>query len=139
MNSFIKKLIVGTLTLSLLLPVSGCSLSTGKTEKIKDLEYTVVKESKIPEELFTEIEAKKNECFKLTYSDGQYLYIANGYGAQQTNGYSIQMKEFYLTENAIYFKTELYGPQNGENVSNTESYPYIVIKTEAIDLPIVFE
>ena len=139
MNSYIKKLIVGALTLSLLLPISGCSFSAGKTEKIKDLEYTVVKEAEIPEELYTEIEAKRGECFKLTYSDGEHLYIANGYGTQQTNGYSIRMKELYLTENAIYFKTELYGPQNGENVSKTESYPYIVIKTEAIDLPIVFE
>ena len=73
------------------------------------------------------------------YTDYIYVYIANGYGKQPTNGYSIQVKNLYLTENAVCFKTELYGPQVGEDVSQAESFPYIVVKLEAIDLPVVFE
>lgn len=135
----IKRIELGIIILLLVIGVTGCSLNLKKTDKIKDLEYTVVKENDIPKELVEQMDSKKEGGFKLTYSDGAYLYIANGYGMQQTSGYSIQMKELYLTENAIYFKSELYGPQNGEQVANIQSYPYIVIKTEALDLPIVFE
>jgi hypothetical protein len=140
MNQLIRKCLTGAVLLGVLLLAAGCSFGKDKSaEKIRDLEYTVLGAAEIPEELQEEIEMNKNSTFKLTYSDGEYLYIANGYGEQETDGYSIQMKELYLTENAIYFKSELFGPENGESVSQTPSYPYIVIKTEGIDLPVVYE
>jgi hypothetical protein len=143
-GSYMKKLIrtwlMGVAVLGVLLLAAGCSFGKdGEGAKIRDLEYTVIGAAEVPEELQQEIEMNKNSSFKLTYSDGGYLYIANGYGEQETSGFSIQMKELYLTENAIYFKSELFGPENGESVSSTPDYPYIVIKTEMIDLPVVFE
>jgi hypothetical protein len=140
MNRLIRRCLAGAAVLAVLLLAAGCSFRNNQTaEKIRDLEYTVVGASEIPEELLDEIEVNKNSAFRLTYSDGEYLYIANGYGAQDTNGYSIQVKELYLTETAIYFKSELFGPQDGESVSTTPSYPYVVVKTELIDIPVVFE
>jgi hypothetical protein len=140
MKHLIRRCLAGAAALAVLLLAAGCSLGNNQTaEKIRDLEYTVVGASEIPEELLEDIEVNKNSVFRLTYSDGEYLYIANGYGAQDTNGYSIQVKELYLTETAIYFKSELFGPQNGESVSTTPSYPYVVVKTEMIDIPVVFE
>lgn len=139
MNKRFKRIIAGLLALTMCLAAGGCALTTTKTDKIRDLSFTVPKEADIPKELLQEIEQKKGECFKLTFTDGGYTYIANGYGKQQTNGYSIQVKELYLTENAVCFKTELYGPKDGESVSQTETFPYIVVKLEAIDLPVVFE
>lgn len=121
-----------------LLLLTGCT-STDKKEKLRDLDYTVIKDEDIPETLKAQIDERKETRFKLSYMDGEYLYIASGYGEQLTGGYSIQMKEFYLTEQAIYFSTELYGPKKGENVCKSPSYPYIVVKTEQIQLPIVFE
>ncbi|MCI5856731.1 MAG: protease complex subunit PrcB family protein [Agathobacter sp.] len=139
MNKRFKQIMAGMLALTMCLAAGGCAFTTTKTDKIKDLSFTVQKEADIPEILLQEIEQKKGECFKLTYTDGGYTYIANGYGKQPTNGYSIQVKNLYLTENAVCFKTELYGPQDGEDVSQAESFPYIVVKLEAIDLPVVFE
>lgn len=139
MNRRFKQIIAGMLALTMCLASGGCAFTTTKTDKIKDISFTVQKEVDIPEELLQEIEKRKGEGFKLTFTEGGYTYIANGYGKQQTNGYSIQVKELYLTENAVCFKTELYGPRDGEGVSRTETFPYIVVKLEAIDLPVVFE
>ena len=46
----------------------------------------------------------------------------------------------YLTENAIYADTTLLGPDPSDTgvKKNSPSYPYIVIKTEFLDKPVVF-
>lgn len=119
--------------------LAGCGLTATSSDKVQDLEYTVVEEDEVPQELLGEIEKQKENYFKLTYKDGEYLYIASGYGAQDTGGYSIQVKELYLTSNAIYFDTELFGPQKGETVHQAVTYPYIVVKTESREEPVVFE
>ncbi len=132
-----KRLLVAILLMNLLLFSAGCKSS--KSEKVRDLECTVVKEEEIPQELKEQIEEKKEARFKLTYQDGEYLYIASGYGKQETGGYCIKVKELYLSENAVYFTTELFGPQKGEALQAAPSYPYIVVKTEAIEKPVVFD
>ena len=55
-----------------------------------------------------------SQPFKLTYTDDKNLYIAVGYGAQPTGGYSISIRELYLTENSIVLATELMGPEKGK-------------------------
>lgn len=110
-------------------------------EKIKDLEFTVLAEDNIPEELKTIIEEKKENSFKVTYQDNGFLYICIGYGEQVSGGYSITVNELYLTENAIYVDTTLLGPDPAESAGikkNTPSYPYIVLKTEFVDKPVIF-
>ncbi len=121
----------------LLLGIVSCGFEKNNTTKIRDLEYTVLETEEVPEELMMRIEEQKEGEFKLTYTYDGYLYIARGYGMQETGGYSIQMKELYLTENAIYFDAELLGPPKEEAIGAV-SYPYIVIKTEAIDRNVVF-
>ena len=93
-----------------------CSCGSGKEEvqKGKALEYTVV-------------------------TDNGYLYICVGYGEQKSGGYSIFVKDLYLSENAIYIDTNLSGPTLEEAESSGKSYPYIVIKTEFIDKTVVFD
>ena len=118
--------------------LGGC---TGKEEaaKVRDLEFTVIGQNEIPQELADMIGQKKNEEFKLTYTDGADLYIAVGYGEQPTGGYSITVPEFYLTENSIVIKTELQGPESTEQAGNSPSFPYIVIKTPFMEEPMVFQ
>lgn len=82
---------------------------------------------------------KQNAPFKLTYSDDKNLYIAIGYGEQATGGFSISVNELYLTENSIVVDTELKGPEKGENPGQDKSYPYIVIRTEYLENPVVFQ
>lgn len=123
------------------LMMTGCGKKKDPLEKIKDLEFTVVAEENIPEELLAAINEKKTEGFKVTYQDNGYVYICRGYGEQETGGYSISVNALYETENAVYFDTTLQGPKPGENEGKktSKSYPYVVIKAEMTEKPIVFD
>ena len=73
------------------------------------------------------IEEKKTADFKLTYEMADDLYIVRGYGEQATGGYSICVRDCYLTTNAVVFDTELIGPRKGEvtNASPSSSFRYL--------------
>ena len=118
--------------------LTGCSVEKENQDKVRDLEFTVVGEAELPEELKNLVEEKKAAPFKLTYSNDQGLYIALGYGEQATGGYSISVEELYLTENSIVIDTELKGPEKGETVGVEKSYPYIVVQTEYLENPVIF-
>ena len=126
------------LILAVILCLTGCS-SADKPEKTEDLEFTVVAEEEIPQELRTLIDSKKQSEFRLTYSDAEFLYLVAGYGEQATGGYSIQVKDMYLTKDSIYIDTELLGPKKGEDVSATPSYPFIVIKIPYREEQVIFD
>ena len=134
-----KRIILAILCMSLLCLTIGCSAKKVKTEKLRDIDFTVVDKRKIPEELEEMIDEKDGQPFKLTYADDGELYIAVGYGEQSTSGYSIEVKELYETENAIYIHTNLIGPAKDERVMDVKTYPYIVIKLEFIDKNVVFQ
>ena len=122
--------------------LAGCGRHRDPMEKIKDLEFTVLAEENIPEELRTVIEEKKSSAFKVTYQDNGFLYICVGYGQQVSGGYSITVNALYLTDNAIYADTTLLGPDPADPATEKKkapSCPYIVLKTEFIDKPVVFE
>ena len=120
-----------------LMTLGGC----GSTEdlKLRDLEFTVLGEEKIPEQLAPMIAEKKEAPFEFTYSDNENLYICVGYGQQESGGYSIAVNELYLTEDNIYVDTNLLGPESVEKSNKVPSYPYIVIKTEYLDKTVIFE
>ena len=122
-----------------LLFISGCKISKDDGKKVRDLEFTVVGEVDIPAELKQIITGKLSQPFKLTFSDEQNLYIVVGYGSQSTGGYSIAVKELYLTDNSIVIDTELLGPEKGENPAPETSYPYVVVKTENLENPVIFQ
>ncbi len=108
--------------------------------RIKDLEFTVVPEQEIPEALLTTINEKKAEPFKLTFTTkgNEYLYIAVGYGAKNTGGYSIAVDDLFLSTNAIYINTSLIGPGK-DQLTQAITYPYIVVKLEYMDKNVVFQ
>ncbi len=116
----------------------GCTSHTDKTEKLRDLEFTVIDKDEIPESFMEEIAKRVEKGFKVTFEDQGYLYIAEGYGRQETSGYSIEVADLYETENAIYVQTDLIGPSNEEEIVERPTYPYIVLKTESIDKNVVF-
>lgn len=125
--------------LIMLLGCVGCGVQKTGTEKIRDVDYTVVTEQEMPPELQAEIENRKAEDFKMTYVLDDALYIVRGFGMQETGGYSIQVQNLYLSENALYFETDLIGPDNGAQEEKTVSYPYIAVKTERLEENVVFE
>lgn len=134
-----KRLLSVCLICLMCMSVFACGKKQDTMEKIKDLECTVIPEDNLPEELFNMIELKKENPFKMTFEDKGFLYICVGYGTQQTGGYSIAVNELYETSNAIYIDTNLIGPSPEEKSNPVASYPYIVVKTEFIDKPVVFD
>lgn len=117
----------------------GCKTEDTDIKKIKDLEFTVVEDADLPGELKEIIDEKKENPFKLSYSNKDYLYIAVGYGKQNSGGYSISVDDLYLTSNAIYINTNLIGPSQEDYVTQGITYPYVVVKLEFIDKNVVFE
>ena len=139
MRKFVKMLLAAALAASFAAGLSGCSVSREDKDKVRDLEFQVAAQGELPQELSKLIAQKVSQPFKLTDTDSQNLYIAVGYGAQPTGGYSISVKELYLTENSIILQTELMGPEKGEDPGTEQSFPYIVLRTELLEEPVVFQ
>ena len=133
-----RKYILMIILLGVLMLLSG-RVRKECEEKVKDLEFTVTKEEELPEALRQQIEEKKEGDFRFTYSDNEYLYVARGYGIQETGGYSISVEDCYLSDTAICVKTRLQGPQNGEEVTKAPSYPFIVLKLELREEEVLFQ
>ena len=85
------------------------------------------------------IEENKESEFQLTYQDGSYLYLLKGYGKQETGGYSIQIEDLSLWDNAIHLQTTLIGPEEDKDLKDEPSYPYLVVKMKYREEPVIFE
>ena len=104
---------------SLMLLICLCSLlgacgDSSAAETRTELDFTVVTPDQIPGELQQILGSKKEETFALTYTDGNYLYIAIGAGKQPTGGYSYAIHGLWLADNAIYIDVDLLGPNVDE-------------------------
>ena len=102
-------LLVIILTALALALFSGCSSSQKEKKKLKDVDYTILEERDIPEKLAESIEQKKEAEFKLSFETESDLYLVHGYGEQETGGYSIVVRDLFLTEilNCSALKTVL--------------------------------
>lgn len=132
---------VAAAMLLLCVVLTGCGMSGERNIKLRDLDFTVLSEEKIPEELKTVIAEKGSEPFRLTYSDNQNLYISIGYGEQKTGGYSIAVDELYLTDDAVHVSTSLLGLDitGQKSGAGKPTTPYIVIKTELLDKTVIYD
>ena len=119
--------------------LTGCVTKQQKTQKIRDLEFTVIDKDAVPEELKVLIEENKSGPFRLTYADQGFLYIAEGYGAQLTTGYSVEVTELYETEDAVCIHTNLLGPEKGEETKEISTFPYVVVKVRDAGKNVIFE
>lgn len=120
-------LVFGVMTLT------GCQLQRVDENKVRDLQYTVCDEGRLPKELIEIIEDRKKEPFKLTYRTKDYLYIVVGYGMQERTDLGVSMTQLYLTENTIFVDTELVAtkePAAKEITTEGEmrTYPYIAVR-----------
>ena len=125
--------------LACVLSVTGCTLLSEEKIKLRDLEFTVMSKEDVPEEFQEQILQNQDMPFRLTYTDQGRLYIAEGYGAQLKTGYSVEVEGLYETSNAIYFHTNLLGPEKGEETKEATTFPYVVVMLDAIDKTVVFD
>lgn len=123
----------------LLLALTGCGMGEKPIVKIRDLDFTVLKEDDIPKPLMDVIAKNRETEMKLSYQYQGQLYIARGFGTQTTGGYSIAAEQCYLGEDGIHVKFKLIGPSKDKKPKEEPSYPCIVIKTEDLDKEIIFE
>lgn len=127
------RIVLTALTIFLILGTLGCSEKEEIPEdKINDLDFTVVGEDQQPDSLKDIIAEKYADAFQISYTLGEDLYIAVGYGEQPSGGYSISVNAFYETEDTVVIDTTLIGPGKAENVTKTPTRPYIVVKTRNI-------
>lgn len=119
------------------LGITGCS-SQSDDNRV-DLDYTVVEDEDLPQELKKIIDQKKENTLRLTYTTKDYTYIVAGFGTKETSGYSIQVAGIYISGNAIYADIDLLGPAKDEEVNETATTPYIVIKIEKREESVVFK
>lgn len=118
------------LSMIFLLLLSGCSERREMTEARQPIDFTVVENREIPEALLELIEKNKADEIRLSYTDGEDLYLVRGYGEQKTGGYSISVTECAEDTDTIWLNTRLLGPERQEKLSKESSYPYLVIKME---------
>ena len=117
----------------------ACKDMKAEGKKIGELNFEILAEEDIPAEVNDIISERQKNEFKTTYTDEKALYIIIGYGKQATGGYSIRVDELYETKNNIYIGTTFIGPERNEKVTQTESYPYIVVKLDYIDKTVVYK
>lgn len=129
---------VGCMLLIFLLMVGGCSLVKIEEGERTPLAYTVVETAELPSSAQEMIQEKKDRDFQMTYQKGDTVYLIRGYGKKMSGGYSIQVAELSVSSTAVFFKTRLIGPEK-ENQSGAPSYPYIAVKTEYREEPVIFE
>ena len=83
---------------------SGCGTEK-EGKRGKDLDYTVVPTEECPADFLAEINKKKINPFQMTYEDGEYCYLAVGYGEQETNGFSVRVLGLYEKGDGVVFET----------------------------------
>ena len=125
--------------LGILLFAGGCAQEKKTDGEKRKIEFTVVRESEVPQDLLSDMEACKKEGFRTVFRDSSYLYLAVGYGEQKTGGYSVAVEELYTMDQRIHLKTKLMGPRKGEKVNKAKTYPYLVVKLELREESVEFD
>lgn len=125
------------------LMITGAGLSgCGKKDEPKNktsVDYTVVEDGDLPQELKKIIDNKKDKAIRLTYTTKDYTYVVAGYGTRDSSGYSIKVNDVYTGDNSLYVDITLIGPSQDEAVNEVDTYPYIVLKMERRDESVVFK
>lgn len=140
-ENIIKKavaIILAGLVAMCIMLLTACDMEHIDNEKIRDLDYVVLEEENIPEEVYEQVVNDMDEFCRKAYVCSDVLYIVVCYGAQPTEGYTINVDYLYESSNAILVETTLKGPSGMDNVEEVISYPYVVLQVENIDKTVVF-
>ena len=72
--------------------LSGCSIEDTNRTKVKDLEYAIVEDADVPEEVMSMIEEKKAADFKITYELDGETYVF-GYSVEEKTQLTLEFEE----------------------------------------------
>lgn len=118
------------------LTAAGCECLE-KEENSEEVVFEIVEEDEIPEKMKTIIEEEKEEPFQITYEEDGRIYIGQGYGQKEMEGYEIEVDDCRISEHFLYVHTILTGPDR-EPEEKTRSWPYIVIRVEQSGKQVIF-
>lgn len=124
---------IGLLSFSM----AGCH-KMSESERI-EVEFSVMTTEELPEELLTILEENKEKEMRLTWMDGEELYLIRGYGKQENRGYSIAVAECSEDEETLWFDTRLIGPPDEEALLEGDSCPFLVVKVAATEKEVVID
>lgn len=116
------------------------------------LEYSIMDEKKVPEEMTERIAGMEEKPFQIMYVQGDRMYVGQGYGKQEMEGYAIRVDGCMEEKDVICVQTTLLGPgsneteKEGEEMENIcmregvfSQYPYVVLEMEKREKPVIFE
>ncbi len=130
-----KRLLAAGMILGFFFCATGCKITKHPEPIIGQVEFEVLEEEDVPEELMGIMEKKKAEPFLSTYGDGEYLYVGQGYGEKEVDGYEIEVDSFTESENFLYFHSILKGSHDAKE---KKTFPWVVVRTKWKDKSVVY-
>lgn len=138
---YVKRVLLAATVLLLLMMVISCGeKQTPKRtyESMQDVVYEIVSGSNVPHKVNEKIFKERDKGFGFSYRDNEGMYIAFGFGRQNTGGFSIQLAAVKENEDEILIEAKLIAPTPEEVVSTSPSYPYMILKMEDTEKNVEF-
>lgn len=136
---FIKDVCCLFLFLTVIFLTISCG-RLGDEENRKALPFEICKETQLPDELKNIIDERKEKEFQFVYENSACRYVAVGFGRQKNEEYAVAVKEFYEGEEVIVLDTILKNTdwEEGKETGEAAVCPYLVIRCELTEKPVVF-
>ena len=106
----------------------------GERKKRQEVKYEICAEKNMPERLQKILEEREKKPGTFAYKNSRYTYLVVCYGEKSYSGYSIQVEECWKDKEQLYLETQLIGPKAGEEVVETLTYPFLVVRCERTEL-----
>ena len=98
----------------MLIFLGGCQVMEKEEAGGEMLEYSIVDEKKVPAEMTERIAGMEETPFQIMYVQGDRLYVGQGYGRQEMEGYAIRVDGCTEEKDVICVQTTLLGPGSDE-------------------------
>lgn len=138
---YVKRVMLAAVVLLLLMMVISCGEKQKPKrtyESMKDAVYEIVSGSDVPHKVNEKIFKERDKGFGFSYRDNEGMYIAFGFGRQNTGGFSIQLAAVKENEDEILIEAKLIAPAPEEVVSTSPSYPYMILKMDNTEKNVEF-
>ena len=129
-----RRKILFLLTLAVILPGGILCFAGGEMKELgnqktrENVDYVICKESHLPEQLKNLLKEKQKKPRTCTYRPSMAPYLVVCYGEKPYSGYSIKEEDCHRTKDVLYLRTQLMGPAKGEKITETRTYPHIVLR-----------
>ena len=106
----------------------------GKRQQGQTVKYEICTEKNMPERLQKILEERKKKPGTFAYKNSRYTYLVVCYGEKSYSGYSVRVEQCWKDKEQLYLETQLIGPAAGEEVVETLTYPFLVVRCGRTEL-----